>query len=191
MAVFLPFSFFLFSLPSYDTSSSRFLFFQSYPKKEEEKKKRIRRIETLENLLDLTLFPITCPDFLLASTFSPFFYLSFLPTILPRRRVPREKDDRWEENFFQNFTQKFCHKSFEYIYMYISRPGKGSRVISRSRVSSDRNGAEVSSLESRSWVEMHAHIHICICIKWPRSIYYKPRYTFRVCYTTSNVHYIL
>lgn len=142
-------------------------------------------------LLDLTLFPITCPDFLLAS---PFFYLSFLPTILPRTTCSTRKGRSMKRKFLSEFHTKILSQKFRiyiYVCIYISRPGKGSRVISRSRVSSDRNGAEVSSLESRSWVEMHAHIHICICIKWPRSIYYKPQYTFRVCYTTSNVHYIL
>lgn len=58
------------------------------------------------------------------------------------------------------------------MYIYISRPGKGSRVISRSRVSSDRNAAEVVLVRvAELGVEMHARIHIYICIKWPRSIY--------------------
>lgn len=93
-------------------------FFPVVSQKRRKKKKRIRRIETLENLLDLTLFPITCPDFLLASTFSPFFYLSFLPTILPRRRVSREKDDWWEENFFRISHKNFVTKVSN-IYIYI------------------------------------------------------------------------
>lgn len=78
------------------------------------------------------------------------------------------------------------------MYMYISRPGKGSRVISRSRVSSDRNAAEVVLVRvAELGVEMHARIHIYICIKWPRSIYQPQTVrTFRVCYTTRNVHNI-
>ena len=84
-------------------------FFESYPKEKEKEKKRKKLYEALENFLDL-LFPITCADFLLAST----FFLSFLPRFF--EDVPRQKrtiDKRKEENFFQEFHTKIFHKNFE------------------------------------------------------------------------------
>lgn len=80
---------------------------------------------------------------------------------------------------------------YTYMCVYISRPGKGSRVISRSRVSSDRNAAEVVLVRVAE-LGRNACAHTYMYLHKVAAFYLlaPDRRTFRVCYTTSNVHYI-